>query len=91
MSETVLNDAEKVLNEIESSLAKDARIPDDSPALPVAFPTLFAKDFAKVPAKGIINIANKANFQFWENINDTKAIVVKLSFMIFKTPVLTKF
>ncbi|HCC44298.1 MAG TPA: cytochrome P450 [Gammaproteobacteria bacterium] len=31
MSETVLNDAEKVLNEIESSLAKDARIPDSRP------------------------------------------------------------
>ena len=31
MSETVLNDAEKVLNEIESSLAKDAKISDPRP------------------------------------------------------------
>jgi cytochrome P450 len=31
MSETALNDAERVLNEIESSLTKDAKVPDSRP------------------------------------------------------------
>ena len=34
------------------------------PAFDVALPILLPKDLANPPAKGIIKIANKANFQF---------------------------
>ena len=42
----------------------EINLPEDSPALPVAFPILLPSDFARPAARGIISKANKASFQF---------------------------
>ena len=57
--------AREELAPLNISVKNVTKTPEASPAFPTALPILFPKDFAKPAAKGIISIANNANFQFW--------------------------